>query len=150
MCRDPPIAVVWRALALGAIIAGMIIELDGRSDDTATDQDFALYQGDKVTLHITVRDRNGDPIDLAAPAPTAITWAISNSPGAAALVSKSLAAATISIVDAPNGVIGIDVLPADVAALTARCYHHELKLTAPDPHTAAVGDLDLRRATLTA
>lgn len=150
MRGHPAIARVWCALALGAKLLIMVIDLDGRSDDTATDQDFALYQGDKVTLHITVRDRNGDPIDLANPVPTAITWAISRDAGTAALVSKSLAGATITVVDAPNGVIGIDVLPADVATLIAGCYHHELKITAPDPHTAAVGAVDLLRATLTA
>jgi hypothetical protein len=140
---------VWRTLALGATIGGMIIDLDGGSDATECWQDFEIYQGDKVTLHITVRDKNGDPLDLSAPAPTAITWAVSGSAGGAAAISKSLAAATISIVSAANGIIGIDVLPADVAALAAGCYHHELKLTAPDPHTAITGEMRVRRATLT-
>lgn len=150
MRRDAAIARVWRALAVGAILAVMIIELDGCSDRTATGQDFEVYQGDAVTLHITVRDRDGDPVDLAAPVPTAITWALSRSAGAPALVSKSLAGGTVTIVDAPNGVIGVDVLPADVAALAAGCYHHEIKLTAPDPHTVAIGEASLRRATITA
>lgn len=95
--------------------------------------DFAMHSGDNRLLVVTVKDENDVLIDITA---AAFTWALSKAdpnnppipaPKGAAVVTKTVGSG-ITITDGPNGVLEVQILPADTETIDG-AYYHELQMT---------------------
>lgn len=79
--------------------------------------DLVARRGDSETYELTLRDRNGNPLDLDTL--TAMWFTVKRSPAspdADSIVQKTLGSG-ISVVDADAGTATVDLAPGDLAGL---------------------------------
>jgi hypothetical protein len=109
-------------------------------------RDFTLYQNDDVTIQVTIRDENGDLVDVSGA--SAAQWIMRKYAGSTtASITKTLAAAEIDVATSgASGIITIDILSADTTSLSPGEYYHELRITdaAGGDSTILVGHVNLK------
>jgi len=83
-----------------------------------------VRSGDDVTLVIQLTDSDGMAVDLSQ---TEITWGLAPSSVADPRLIKTQNDG-VTITDAPNGTIEIELAPADTSPLTYGDYYHEVQV----------------------
>ena len=99
---------------------------------TATAQNFSMTSGDNHKLRFTIKDELGAVVDVTG---ATFEWGLaeysSNDPlegfSGPTLISKSTGLG-ITIIDALNGLVDVDLDPADTDDLVG-IYYHELEMT---------------------
>lgn len=78
-----------------------------------------------------------------------VYWAMSESPGSEALISKSSETTPAGILTSGK-IARVQMLEADTATIEPGSYYHELMVidTAGNPITASTGNVDLREVTI--
>lgn len=90
-----------------------------------------VYRGDSLQFLVAVTDSDGIAIDLSN---ASARYALSRSPDLAALVEKS--SATVGEINLlVDGVVEINLEPADTSALVEGTYYQELELITDDAET---------------
>jgi len=94
---------------------------------TDTNQNFSLRAGTTSTVQMTISDE-GSPLNLSG---FTVKWATSRQLssscfGEVALIEKCSNDATLTIIDAVNGVVEFTLDPADTVDLTQANYEHQL------------------------
>jgi len=110
--------------------------------------DPLYFSGDTLQIRVTIDD--GDASPIVSPLPpldlslaTEITWVLAKKQGGAPLITKTLGSPTgVTIVDAANGRIDVQLNNADTAALKGTFYH-ELQIE-PGPSTALFGNFEIQ------
>jgi hypothetical protein len=83
------------------------------------------YQENDLTIEATVKDANGDALDLSG---GSAEYQISKRGDETALVSLSTSTSGVTLTDAANGELEIDLADTDTA-LASGNYVHELRVT---------------------
>lgn len=97
---------------------------------------FQMTAGDTVALDIQVSDLNNDPIDLDG---ATGTWAMAKSVEGPAIVTKTVGAGGIVILDpSSDGILEITLLVADTINLLPGVYYHELQIVDAGGDTSTV------------
>jgi len=91
---------------------------------TKYEMTHSVRSGDDVTLVIKLVDTEGAAVDLTG---TEITWGLAPSPVVDPRLIKTQNDG-VTITDAPNGTIEIELAPADTSPLTSGEYHHEVQV----------------------
>jgi hypothetical protein len=100
-----------------------------------------LFAGDAITLRYTVVDEAGAALDIASW--EGVEFIVRPGPGITASITKELGDG-ITLTDAPNGVLDVEIDAADTASLRAGTYIYTLRHTsAGADRTIAFGDLFL-------
>ena len=109
---------------------------------TITNQDFTMWQGDRKDVIITVRDLNGDILDITD---STVIWMMIN---ATNKLSKSTALGGIILSDPENGELTIRIMPADTLEFDGMYFYHETEMTDAfgNISTVSVGNVALRKA----
>ena len=110
---------------------------------TEINQDFTMYQGDRKDVIITVRDLDGNILDITD---TSILWMMMN---ASNKLSKSSApGGGIILSDPENGELTIRIMPNDTLNFEGIYFQHEAELTDPfaNVSTITVGNVAVRTA----
>ena len=92
------------------------------SSMAATAQDFTMHSGDTKDITVTVYDGDGNTVALAG---ATIVWSMAQRLGESALVTKTTAAADITI---SGSDFSFSLDPADTTALVGT-YYHEAQVT---------------------
>lgn len=108
---------------------------------------FVMTAGDSKTLVITVRNADGDAVNITG---ATIKWQAARSYGKTSVISKTTSSG-ISITDGTNGVFAVTLSPSDTDSLSG-IYHHEAELTATDTtkSTVLVGTMKINPALIEA
>lgn len=106
-----------------------------------TPQNFEIHSGDSKTLKFTIRDQNDAIKDITG---ATATWAAAKRKTSSTLISKT-SGSGITITDATNGLLEVELDPADTEALKGD-YYHELQLVDNQSRksTAAYGTMTVR------
>lgn len=90
-----------------------------------------VYAGDSLQFQVTVTDEDGNAIDLAG---GSARYALARSPDSAALVTKdSDNVGEINLL--VDGVVEVNLDPADTASLDEGTYYHEVEIVTADDET---------------
>lgn len=89
-------------------------------------RDFEHYQGTTRVLDVTIVDTTGALADLSSV--TAIVWQMARSGWGAPVVTKTLGDG-ITVLDEPNGLFAISLLPDDTETLDTGRYYHECRIS---------------------
>ena len=107
-------------------------------------QDFEIVSGNDRSVNITVTDDDGNAVDLTG---ATITWKAATSPEASsALITKTNDSTNgISVSTPSNGVLTINLDPADTQSLDG-VYYHETLVTdsSGNKSTVAIGHMKVR------
>ena len=111
--------------------------------------DPLYFSGDTLLVRATVR--NGDVSPIVSPAPaldlslaTTITWVLARAQGRTPILTKTNGSpAGITVINAVNGRINIQIDNADTAGLSGT-YYHELQIE-PGPSTALYGSFTIQK-----
>jgi hypothetical protein len=89
--------------------------------------DFTMYEGDTHTLEVTVRDEEGNVVDITGA--TVRWWLAKNnkSTGSDIYVQKTTGAG-ITLVDPTNGRMNIALVPVDTEGRGGKDYYHEAEV----------------------
>jgi hypothetical protein len=106
----------------------------------APEYDFEMQAGDTKRLIVSVKDPAGAAIPLGG-AISIQWWAAKKVTSAIHLVEKGLGTG-VTITDAPNGVLRVDIDPDDTALISG-AYYHELEVidSAGDIQTVLKGTM---------
>lgn len=105
---------------------------------TSTDQDFTLVAGNNPTLSFTVRDADGNVLNLTGATAAWSMWAVA---ATAAAIDKATGGDGITIPTPASGVVLVALDEADSLSLAQGLYLHQLEITdaAGKIHTASRG-----------
>ena len=98
---------------------------------TELNQDIVHVKGDSREVTITVVDEAGDPVDITD---CSVRWrAVTYASGVSAPITKSTAAATISLVRVDGATDELDafrfnILPADTISVDVGSFRHEAEV----------------------
>jgi hypothetical protein len=93
-----------------------------------------LIKGDDITLRFTVVDEDGVAVNITG---WAISWIMTSG------LVKTVGAG-VTITDAPNGVVEVEIDPVDTASLTEIHYCHKLRRTGTGTvSTLAYGNIQI-------
>lgn len=101
----------------------------------ATGQNFEMHAGDRKQIQISVTEEDGSVLDLISF--TQITWVIYHQTTKVAVLTKTLGAG-ITVPTPSNGVILIDLLPADTENISPSLYNHECEISDGSTNVATV------------
>lgn len=87
-------------------------------------QNFQMIAGDYKTLVITVRNSDGDPVNITG---ATVKWQAARSLGKASVISKTTSSG-ISLNDPTNGIFTVTLNHSDTDSLSG-IYHHEAEVT---------------------
>lgn len=92
----------------------------------ATKSDFEFFSGDTQKLKYTIDDADAAPArkDLTG---ATITWGLAKLQGKAPFLTKTIGSG-ITVTDAANGELDVDLDPADTADVRGGDYYHELEI----------------------
>lgn len=95
---------------------------------------FSLIEGDTKAITVTVKDRDGDVVDITG---ATINWQAAKNPHATATLTKATGGSGISITSGTGGQFRITIDAADTANLSGDFYH-EAQVTFSDGTIATV------------
>lgn len=97
--------------------------------------DVTIFAGDSQRLEVEVFDPDGELVDLLGV--QAITWHLSRTVHhRPAIVEKSIGQG-VTVVDAPNGRVDIEIDPADTEGRSGRHYH-EIEVIDEQGHVSTI------------
>jgi hypothetical protein len=102
------------------------------------------YSGDSLDLVVTVKNDDGDVVDISG---ADATWVLAPSEGRPSVVEKTTGSG-ISLTDAANGEVTISIDPSDTENKEG-LYYHELQITddTGNVSTALSGEFEIKRDT---
>jgi hypothetical protein len=107
---------------------------------TIRDQVFVMWQGNDAILEFTVKDADGNLVDLTNT--SEVTWVLRNDVGSSSLVTKTLTGTGVVILDqtqdATKGKLRVSLIPSDTSTLNGNFYH-EINIQLGVDHTLAIG-----------
>ena len=92
----------------------------------AKDQDFEMWEKDSKVLSFTHEDEDGNAVNITGFSLVWQLWSSKHDASGTPIIEKS--GASISITDAPNGVVEVSLDPADTDGKSGIRYH-ELRAT---------------------
>ena len=115
---------------------------------TAINQDFTMHAGDTKILILTVKDEDGDIINLTG-LQSAQTVIKKYPNSTTALVTKTLAAADIANPAPTTGVLSVTIAAADTSSFSAGEYYHETRMKDTNSYigTIVTGTITVKDAT---
>ena len=111
-------------------------------------ENFAIHEGDKQILQVTIQDPDAVLIDITG---SALKWELfPSSRSAIALLTKSTGGAGIVIIDGPNRIVEITLEEADTDGLSdvGKYFHYEMKIekSGTQPLTVLNGTISVVRS----
>lgn len=102
-------------------------------------QHIKVHQGEPKTITVTVEDDAGTAVDITG---TTVVWALSQSPGGTAVVTKS--AGDIDLTNAVTGKFSFSLAVADTSSRLG-LWHHEATV---DDDVVVTGDFIIEPSSL--
>jgi hypothetical protein len=99
------------------------------------DFELVVYQGEALDVELTLKDADGDPVDLSGGTFEARLWIAGN---------PSVASPTVDDADAATGLLVVELAATDTAQPPSREYRLELRRTSAPALTLAFGRVELR------
>lgn len=103
-----------------------------------------MYQGDSKILEVTVKDSDGNIVNLTG---ASARWALGHTAAGPVLASRDTTEGSVTFTDAESGELEVEIQPEDTESLYGT-YYHEVEVTDPEGYISTVfsGQLKIKQA----